>query len=360
MSEKWINTPEWDQAEKYWQAFWHGERLDRPPLMIYVPNPNHTMTEPEPKDYETKHNDPEFILQCNEAKLPGQYYLGEALPVSKTLQSAWCPTYGFGVEYHPDTIWINPGITDWNLAPDWHKDWDDEGWRTLRKAYACLVEGAGGRYFVGMPPLLVPNDLLSVLRGVERFLIDLIMAPELVLEALEIMQRNYVRMWNELDAMRDCSQGYGNWWPIWCPDRLRVVQSDVSCMLSREMFERFVLPELYVLGEDVDHLFYHLDGPDAIRHLDMVCSVPKIKAIQWVPGAGQPQDGLYWMDLFKKIQSFGKCVWTGGSPDQLETYIEELDPGRLLLGTRAESIEEAQQIKQKVASWTAKYWGRKA
>ena len=38
--------------------------------------------------------------------------------------------------------------------------------------------------------------------------------------------------------------GYGNWWPFWSPEPFYAPQSDVSCMLSPETFERFIVPEL--------------------------------------------------------------------------------------------------------------------
>ena len=273
----WINTPEWDRAVEYWSAFWHGELLDRPPVLIHVRNADPpyggSVPAPQPRDDEARWSDPEFILKLNEAELPGLTYLGETLPVSKTLMSAWCPVYGGHTTFRPDTVWIEPTVTDWGTAPDWQRDWDDEGWRSLKRTYARLCKGAGHRYFVGLPPMLVPNDLLSVLRGPQSFLMDLVLEPERVAATLAIMQQNFIRMWNELDALRDRRQGYGNWWPIWCAERLRIVQSDVSCMISEQMFERFILPELQALSEDVDHLFYHLDGPDAVRHLDMICSV---------------------------------------------------------------------------------------
>jgi len=353
VNTQWINCPEWDDAQRYWQAFWHGELLDRPPVLIHVPKPGYEAAVPEAPDPKTKWSDPEFILQQNEALLPGAICLGEALPVSKTLQSAWCPVYGGSYRYHPDTIWIEPFVTDWDCAPDWGKDWDDEGWRELKRAYGRLCEGAEGRYFVGLPPMLVPNDLLAMFRGTENFLLDLVMEPERVLDTLAIMQDNFIRMWNELDAMRDRSSGYGNWWPIWCPERLRIVQSDVSCMISSEMYEKFILPEMLAFSRDVDHLFYHLDGPDAIHHLEMICSVPKLRAIQWVPGSGNPGHGVHWMDLYKRVQSLGKAIWISSSPQDLEVYLWELDPRQMLLSVGAGSVAEAQEIKRALVRLTA-------
>ena len=350
-----INAPEWEEATRYWGAFWHGELLDRPPVLINVPNPDHEVSIPEPENDQIRWCDPEYVLERSEAELPRAIYLGEAIPSIRAFLGAWCAVYGGEVRFRPDTIWIEPTVTDWESAPNWASDWDDDGWRMLKSAYARLSEGAGGRFFLGQAPLLMPNDLLPMLRGVENFLIDLVQEPERVLETLSIMERNFIRMWNELDALRTPGIGYGNWWPIWCPERLRILQSDVSCMLSGEMFERFIVPELLALTEDVDHAFYHLDGPDAIRHLEMICSVPKIKAIQWVPGAGQPGHGFCWMELYQKVQSLGKRIWVHSPPDLLETYLQELEPRLLLLSVGAQSIEEAQEIKRRLVTYTTKY-----
>ena len=355
MNINWINTPDWESATKYWEAFWHGELLDRPPVLMSVPNPDYEAPSLEPPNDEVRWCDPEFIIKSNEAGAMGRICLGEAIPASRALMCAWLPVYGGEVTFRPDTIWIHPTLTDWNDAPDWERDWDDDGWRKLKRIYAEVCRGAEGRYSVGLPPLLVPNDLLPLLRGSEDFLLDLVERPRLVRETLGVMQANFVRMWNELDAMREPSSGYGNWWPIWCPERLRIIQSDVSCMISSEMFESFIVPEIQALGEDVDHLFYHLDGPDAIRHLEMICSVPKIKAIQWVPGAGNPGHGSCWMDLFKKVQSLGKAIWVHSGLDQLETYFQELDPRLLLLSAGASSVEDAQEVKRKLVEYTSRY-----
>jgi len=355
MSSNWVNTPDWDEAVERWTAFWRGELLDRPPVLMTVPNPEHDLPVPEPSSDEERMCDPEFILRRSEAELPRSIYLGEAVPTVRAFMGAWRPCYGGEVIFRPDTVWIEPTVTDWDSAPDWQNDWDDDGWRHLRQDYARLCKGASGRFFVGLPPLLVPNDLLSMLRGPESFLLDLVEEPGRALETLGYMQQNFLRMWNELDAMRDQNSGYGNWWPIWCPERLRILQSDVSCMISEQMFEQFILPELHALTGDVDHAFYHLDGPDAAHHLEMICSVPKIKAIQWVPGAGQPGHGFCWMDLYKKVQSLGKVIWIHSPRNDLEAYFQELDPRLLLVSTGAESAEDAQGVKRTLVELAAKY-----
>jgi len=379
----WINTPEWDGAEKRWCAFWEGELLDRPVLLMqvlkptaqvaavsqlndkvswidsstYFPIQSVSVPVPDPPEGKARWCDPDFLLRVNDTVLPRVIHMGESFSASLALQIGHCPVYGGSVEFRPDTTWILPSIPDWNKAPDWHEDWDDDGWKLLKHVHGRICKESKGRYFVHVPGPLVPNDLLSLLRGAENFMVDLVFEQERVSETLSVMRQNYVRMWNELDAMRDRSQGYGNYAHIWCPAKLRVLQSDVSCMISERMFETFILPELHVLSEDVDHVVYHLDGSGAIRHLEMICSLPKVKLIHWAPDANGPPSGPHWMGLYKKVQSLGKSIWIEESrPQDLETLIQELDPRKVVINTSPTSMEQAREMEKKAVQWTARYW----
>ena len=350
--EDWINTPHWADAQERWRAFWAGELLDRPPVLIIVERPDAPPAPEEPADHQLRWCDADYLIRRGEARVAAHTYLGEALPVAEPLMAAWCPVYGGTVRYLPDTIWIDPAAADWATAPDWTAAWEDEGWRLLTNIYGQIVEAAARRCMVGLPPLLTPNDLLSMLRGGETFLMDLLTEPDRVTRTLEIMDRNHMRMWHELDGMRDRATGYSNWWPVWCPEKLRIVQSDISCMISGELFSRFILPELDALGSDVEHLFYHLDGPDAIRHLEAICSVDKIHAVQWVPGAGNPGHGLHWLDLYRRIQELGRAVWVGCSEAELPPIMKELDPSKLLLSLSARDEQDAHRLLQRVHALT--------
>jgi hypothetical protein len=277
-----------------------------------------------------------------------------------TLLFGWHCCYGAEVEFQPDTIWIRPMIDSWATAPNWETDWDDWGWRYLKKAYERIVDEVAGKYFLGMGLILPPNDLLALLRGPERFQIDLVEYPDEVKRVLTIMRRNYVHMQRELDTIRLRKlEGYGCHWPVWSREPMGHMQSDLSCMISSKMFDEFIMPEIEHLAGAVTNCFYHLDGPGAIRHLGRICSVPNIKCIQWVPGAGQPGGALHWLDLYKRIQAMGKAVYTGVGVAELETVIRELDPRKLLIQMGARSKAEGEDLLRKATEWTGKYWGRK-
>ena len=73
--------------------------------------------------------------------------------------------------------------------------------------------------------------------------------------------------------------GTAGWMPFWAPQPYGITQSDVSCMLSGEMFDRFIVPELDVYGQEHGALWYHLDGGDARQHLRRLLSLPYLRVV---------------------------------------------------------------------------------
>ena len=78
-------------------------------------------------------------------------------------------------------------------------------------------------------------------------------------------------------------------------------------MISTKSFANLFLPGIIRECRHMDRCMYHLDGPQALRHLDLLLDIPEIHAIQWVPGAGRDYWGD-WIDIYRKIQMRGKAL----------------------------------------------------
>jgi hypothetical protein len=120
-------------------------------------------------------------------------------------------------------------------------------------------------------------------------------------------------------------------------------------MISQKDFRRFALPYLREQCQRIDYTLYHLDGVDALRHLDAVLEIEKLKAVQWTPGAGQPQGGNpCWYDLYRRIRKAGKSVmpcWV--EPQELRPLLDQVGPEGLniLMHFRSErEIDKAVRI----------------
>ncbi|HPP66954.1 MAG TPA: hypothetical protein PKX05_03465 [bacterium] len=59
------------------------------------------------------------------------------------------------------------------------------------------------------------------------------------------------------------------------------------------MSEKYFMTEMNLLGKEFKILWYHLDGPGAIKYLPVLLSNPHIKAIQHVTEAGYQSNGLH-------------------------------------------------------------------
>ncbi len=107
------------------------------------------------------------------------------------------------------------------------------------------------------------------------------------------------------------------------------------------MFEKFVVYELEKIKDYLDYIAWHLDGPDEIKHLDILLSLPYVKAIQVTPGAGRPPCASdLWIPQIRKILEKGKNVIVyASSPEQFNILAQNFPSGRVYIGCGAIDIE---------------------
>lgn len=97
---------------------------------------------------------------------------------------------------------------------------------------------------------------------------------------------------------------------LWGRGKVAKLQCDFSALISKELFDEFVLPALQRQTAYLDRTMYHLDGVMALRHLDSVLSLKKLNALQWTPGAGQEDGGAEkWYPIYDKAMNAGKSLW---------------------------------------------------
>ena len=140
---------------------------------------------------------------------------------------------------------------------------------------------------------------------------------------------------------------------IWHPGRWYPVSCDFSCMISEKMYEDFLAEEIEKEVQWLDASMYHLDGPDALKHLDRILKIPSLNGVQWVYGAGNPT-ASHWLDEIRKIQSAGKCVQISVMPEELEIMLKELEPEGLMYTIDARSQEEAENLLKMAEKWRKK------
>lgn len=298
---------DWQRHEQNWTAWWAGE-LDRPLVVLEAPI---RFRRPVELSREFLLKQPiEQVLTYFENKLKNIRYHGDAWP-------RWFPFFGAGivagfvgaaVNCAPkmETVWFEPSemvsIDKLKLSHNPDNVW----WQRVQQLTQAAVALWGNQVSVGFTDLGGNFDILASLLTTQQLLFDLYDAPAEVARLTAETTRLWLNYYEQLyAAIEPAGRGTTPWAPIWSPGRCYMLQSDFSYMISPEMFEQFVLPDLVACCNHFDHAFYHLDGKGQIRHLDMLLSLENLHGIQWIPGDGQPPPEE-WLPLLKRIRDGGK------------------------------------------------------
>ncbi len=348
---------DWPEAQRRLSALWHGEMLDRPCIQVRAPQPVESPTRAlEPDDDEARWLDPDYRLVALRRQLENTWWGGEAVP-SCLLMANWVLCLGGAPCFDDRTIWFETRPVDFEGPSPFRHDPEGPWSAKFRRLLLALCAEAGGDGFlVGQPGGLPANDLLSMQMGTEKFLLALIDHPDWMAEAVLTGARDQQMVRREFQAlMRESGHefwyGGAGWMPIWAPEPFTRTQSDVSCMLSPEMFDRFVVPELDVHGGEHGALWYHLDGGDARQHLPRLLSLPYVRVIQYTPAPGEPPNGPGHLEMYRRIQAAGRIVHIELPSGNVEPLLRELDPGRLLLLTGCDSRQKGERLLEQSAAW---------
>jgi hypothetical protein len=347
--------PDWKEAEARLSALWRGEELERPCIAVRAPT-TEPVSRPElPAAPQRKWLDPEWILCDVEVALSGTWWGGEAIP-SYLLMGGWTVSLAGQPRFSHKTIWFEPFEVSFDSPSPFRVREHDPWVRVHETLYTAVARHAGwDDYLVGRPCILPANDLLSMHMGTTEFLTALMDEPEWMEQAILQGARDLLEERMRLAGLvRDAHRlWYGNagWMPFWAPERYTSTQSDVSCMLSPAMFERFVLPEIDVYGESFGALWYHLDGGDAQQHLPVLLSRPYMRVIQYVPTPAEPPNGPGHLALYRRIQNAGMIVHIQVAKEFVEPLIRALDPRRLLLDVDCASREEGAELLAASKRW---------
>lgn len=345
--------PDIEKVRERLYAFWEREVIDRACISVTAPfrkGENISMFHNDrdltgdPEALRKYWEDPETILQNSLRRIERTYLGGEALPIvfQNYGTSGHCQYFGAKPAYGNDTIWFDPV---WDSLSDVRDAYSEERLHKELDITRYLAENAKNDFFIGMPDNCGTLDAIGHLYGTENVLMDMISEPELMKEAIKKLNQVWIKT-NEMfyEATRRLNGGGAHaWMHLLAPGRLNHMQCDMSVMISPEMYETFVVPELEQQLEWLEYPVYHFDGIEQERHLSYLLALPKIKAIQWTYVAGQPSPSHY-MPILKRIQQAGKCLIIMAPPEDIPVLTDELSAKGLYLHTETETVEQAKAI----------------
>ena len=317
-------SPErWGKIKEDARKWWAGE-LERPLIQITLSGKDPGKPQPSLPSYEfASFYDlsvpAEEIVKRWDYDLSCKKYMGDAFPC------IW-PNFGAGVmsafmgavlENANDTVWFHPEkmqeITEVSFA---YKP--DNAWlRRVKDVYKAAMEHWAGLVQVGMADLGGNLDILSVFRPSEKLLLDLYDQPDAVKSLTWQAHELWFKYFGEFNKiLQPENPGYTAWAPIFSEEPYYMLQCDFCYMISPEMFDEFVKPELAAACKRLKNPFYHLDGPGQLPHLDSLLEIKELKGIQWIPGAGVPPT-TEWPDVYRKIREAGKLIQIYPEPEPI-------------------------------------------
>jgi hypothetical protein len=353
-----LYKPDWDETKPRYEAWWAGEALDRCAIWVTAPLDGLPDAAPPkmPEDPIQRWTDLDFISRLNDFEHSRTFYGGEAFPI-------WHGGYPGHVDLHVflgcplsldyETGWATPILNDadWDvrtLKIDKNGRWWKFGLELLRRA----VAESRGRSIPSIGAFGSCGDTLAALRGSEPLLYDLLDCPDRVREAdLYLMDLSIEVYSTYYEIIRDAAEGSTCWFPLWSPGRFYAAQCDFSYMISPKTFRDVFLPVVEKQTRFLDHTVYHVDGVAAFSHIPALCELPRLQALQVLPGAGKPSP-LHYMDSLKAVQAAHKNLWISIPSSEVEQTLGTLSARGLWIETSCRTEAEACELLEKAKKWS--------
>ncbi|MCC6127112.1 MAG: hypothetical protein IT426_19295 [Pirellulales bacterium] len=348
MSEFW--KEDWRQGQANLTKWWKREG---PALCVIGPKAKPWAVLPEPicgDDLQTRWCDPSYRFRQAEWSMSRLYFGGEAFPYFDTQIGPGSLGTFFGAEpeFAPDTVWYRPCIDDPDAFGDIRFDPENYWFRVHLDLIEWGVRHARGRFLVGMPDLIENLDTLAQMRDPQRLMIDLVERPKWVKKCVSQINRAYFDAFERIYRRIEGDEG-GNAFSafrIWGPGKTAKLQCDASAMFSTAMFEEFAAPALAEQCRWLDYSLYHLDGTQAIKHLDSLLKIDALDGIEWTPQAGIEGGGhARWHPMYKKIVEAGKCIQAiGVDPHEVRPLLDACGSAGVFIMSWVDREEEARRL----------------
>jgi len=340
--------------------WWNGEDIGRCLISISAPINDGESPPPLPEKPEDRWLDLEYIKAAADYQIRHTFFGGDAVPIwhGGYAGNDSIPAFlGCNVVLDESTGWWQPVIADGALSSHLPEKLNikenNKWWNNSQQMHNIANECAAGKAVPSVPAIGGPGDVLSALRSNEKLLFDMIEEPETVKKFEDYLIEIWIKVYSHYyELHKEASFGGSSnfFFGLWAPGTFYIPSNDFSYMISTEMYERVFLDAMTRQINFLDYSLFHVDGIEAFRHVDMLCSIKKLTALQILPGAGKPSP-LRYMDVLKKVQRAGKGLHITIPPNEVKTALETLSHKGLIVATYCETAEEADELVKFVNSY---------
>ncbi len=151
------------------------------------------------------------------------------------------------------------------------------------KIYTALKQHIGFLACLGPPTTADALTTMSMIMGTDVFLRYLKKYPFQVIDKAIQLNRLYYQFYEYVYDHLSL-WGYGessSWFPVFAEGKFDSVRSDISVMLSENMFMEISLPALTDACSYLDYSMFNFDSVDMIRFIPCLTEVKKLDGIYW-------------------------------------------------------------------------------
>ena len=332
-----LSKNNWQETKARWDSYWKRDVKGTPLMCVVAEKPGavdkEIQAELKSKNMFDKYRDAKRIYERYRYFARTHEFLADSFPnVSLDFGPGSLAAYlGSDIEFKPDTVWFTECVDEWEDYPPLSFDPENKWFKEHIQLFRDVKALAGDEFYLSIPDLMENIDVLASLRGAQNTIFDMVDEPEEVEERIEQVQNlyfNYYDRFFDLSArdedgvMSSCYTVF----QIWGHGRTAKLQCDFSAMMSPKQFDRFIVPALDGQTKKLDNVLYHLDGPDAIKHLPSLMTIKGIDALQWTAGSYNP-DGTHeqWFNIYDRARSAGKGLWVQVYTGEVEDWIKRID-----------------------------------
>lgn len=349
--------PDFARTVERFEAWWQGDIVDRPPVTLHVlPSRPYQGPTRQHASLRERWTDVEYVVDSAIAWMACCDYVGDSFPIfwPNLGPEITATLFGCELEFSETTSWSKPIVHDvdgWLQVLQMEPDFDNPYWQTIERMTDYAIQRSEGRYIVGITDLHGNYDILAALRDPQALCLDMVDAPDLVMQASEQAVKAFVQSF-ERSYAKVAAAGFGSttWTPAYHQGAFYVPSCDFWLMVSPEMAREMILPCILQEMEPLERSIFHLDGVGALKHLPLLLEIPQLQAVQWVYGAGQGP-AARWIDVYRRCLQAGKSVQVLAENAQDALSVLEAVGAKgvwLTVGEAFRSVEEAEAFLREV------------
>ena len=351
--------PQFDMAMKRVYAWFENEIIDRPPIRFIAHN---AFLEAATEDIallsrEQKKQwwfNSELQVDLFIKSIQGRRFHGETFPVyfPNLGPDVYAAFYGAELEFGEVTSYSIPFVRQWEDSDQLIFNTNNEYFKKIEVLTQHALERCEGKFLVGYTDLHPGLDCVAAWRDPLQLCYDLYDHPDQVRRLADRAFEDFEFIYDHFDAMlKEKGQLSVSWMGIPSFGRMHIPSCDFSALISKKFFKEFGLPILQQEIRTMSHNIFHVDGYGVAKHLETILSVPEVHALQWVQGVGDNYPIMQWVPLIKEMQAKGMPVIVDLSVEDLNDFIDAMDPKGLFLWVAIEDEQEELDILNRIKNW---------